>query len=1101
VFFIIVFAALSVAAFQYFVEIDQEKRRKLNIITQHSRILNEEFTKSIQALSAMQEFVQYYLEFPDELDANVPNLAQDGKNYYLNKTKHDVITHKKQLGGNITGIGNIDTFDTQLKQELAMANAMTPAFVTAKKLNNKATWFYYISVNRFVNLFPWISRRAWHYSDRLWKKAYMSEIEAAKEEFYWSAPYLDTAGSGMNTSIGLGVYRQADFIGAVVIDLNLNNIHKNLPEINKQQHGFVLIDKNHNVVVHKTAEKDNVARKLYWQDVMPEELSTLTPAAFSALKNNSIVGRWFIQKQTIAANGWVLLKYQPYRDLTAPLKSRFSMMFILLFAGLLALLLLVYSLSRRTFIKPTKQFISHIEYCAQGDPGKIKPAEAWLPWFQIVEDIFGQNRSLLQQLTDQNIKLDQRVNEKTQALVARVEQHQRDYVLLRSVMNAIPELIIFNDPQGLLIGCNQAFENFVDQSEQELLGSMPCELMPENLEHSLRKFYLELNDKGHIQDIVETPYNTYEVYCTQFHIDKGSSLGSITIIRDVSEQFANQVALKLAKEQAEHANQAKSQFLANMSHEIRTPINAIQGMMLLLDKTVLSAVQQQYLFNAKSASTSLLYLIDELLDFVKIESGNMPIVAKECRLDDIIDKALRLNIVAANDKNIPIKVDIAIGSPFMVITDEMRLVQVISNLLNNAVKFTHQGEIRIQIDCLDDNDKLQVYKENSEKEQQLFVRFSVKDTGIGIEKDQQAHLFDVFKQADESTTREYGGSGLGLSICQQIVNLLAGQIIISSEVGQGSEFSFILPFTVPIKTPSFISSIKQLNPEKFNVLSINFEIPNLFSQAISNLSWQYKDHSSMEQLYDGLGKNVRSESEEGTECLVKEKTILLISSHYFFSDDFAKNKTLWQMVQQEISSICVCHEMMTELPCQLNEQMALLKTPATLLEQPLCRSALFQMVTSCQVRNDLSDKSTQPLLTGLEQNNRAVDSNNNVLSNTTVLLVEDNLVNQMVAKELLLAMNAEVIIANNGEIAINKLQENEIDVVLMDIQMPVMDGLIATREIRQLPKFRNLPIIAMTAHAREEDRVKSIDAGMNMHIAKPVSADVLCSSILTVLRV
>lgn len=339
----------------------------------------------------------------------------------------------------------------------------------------------------------------------------------------------------------------------------------------------------------------------------------------------------------------------------------------------MAFLAVVYVLTRKTFIKPASEFINHIEHCAEGNPGKVQPTKEWLPWFQLVENIFGQNRSLLHQLKEQNAELDSRVVEKTQALTERSEQSHRAYVLLRSVINAIPEFIIFNDNDGNLTGCNSAFELFIGENEQALLGVQIAKLLPKAIQDTLEKFENLPESKttlGYHQS-VETSGNTYEIFCTRFYNEAGQSLGTIVILRDVSVQSAVQETLKQAKDQAVLANKAKSQFLANMSHEIRTPINAVQGMMTLMEKTHLTAFQQQYLANAQSSSAALLHLVDELLDLSKIEAGKFRLNFARAKLDGIVDRVLQLNTLNLHNKGLKFVVDIDANAPELVRTDEM----------------------------------------------------------------------------------------------------------------------------------------------------------------------------------------------------------------------------------------------------------------------------------------------------------------------------------------------------------------------------------------------------------------------------------------------
>ena len=1068
VFFVIAVAALTVASFRYFNELKVHEQRLLADLTRQADALNNKLQQSVQAITGIQRFANYYLQYPQELTVKPPRFIQEGKQYYLDKPAHDVIHQGKLLSGNITGTGFVKSFDRQMREELAMASALTPAFVTAEKINPDATWFYYLSINRFINLYPWLGRSNWRYTDKLLASGNVYQIKKAglnNKKFYWSPPFRDTASKSMKVSLGTGVYRDQQFTGALVVDIDLESMQKSLPEPSSPEHGIVLINEKKEVLTYKSRASAKVALGLSWSDIIPQEIAALTAAEFDQLADSAKVGQWLVQKHTLPVNGWILLKFQPYHDFTSPVFDNFVFIFSVLFTGLMAFLGLVYFMTQSTFIKPATEFISHIENCAQGDPGKVKPTADWLHWFQIVEDIFSQNRSLLQQLKEQNAVLDSRVSEKTQALLEKSEQHQRDYALLRSVMNAIPELIIFNDPSGQLIGCNRAFEKFISQSESGMLGQQAHQLLPlalGDVMYDLARLPNPDNEINGHQRIIKSGELTFELFSRNFFSETGIELGTISIFRDVTSQYAIQSALQQAKEQAEEANEAKSQFLANMSHEIRTPINAIQGMMSLLAKTRLNSHQQHYLDNAANAASSLLHLIEQLLDLSKIEAGKMVITREKTDLDLMVDKALKLNVILANKKNLPVTVDIKADVPRFVETDEMRLVQVLVNLLNNAVKFTHEGTVSLTVEL------------SRGGREQVLVLFRVKDTGIGIEASKQGKLFDAFSQADESMTREYGGSGLGLSICQEIVTLLGGSIRLQSEFGQGSEFSFELPFTLAQNGGEQEQARKDIT-----LCSLGFSLPPSLVQAIELTGWQHAE-------IDGIAELDRFDRQQ----------VLLLESDYLASicDEFVRE--ISAKSRENLVLLGVCQPMLTEINEQTSKQLDKLKIPYLLLEQPLYRNSLHALVAHFQqpqqpallekeeVIEDVVEEKTDPLdLAGIH-----------------VLLVEDNLVNQMVASELLTNMQARVTIADNGQKAIEALAEHEVDVILMDIQMPVMDGLTATRQIRAQEKYRDLPIIAMTAHARDEDRDKSFAVGMNKHISKPVKVDVLRSSILEVVK-
>jgi len=521
-----------------------------------------------------------------------------------------------------------------------------------------------------------------------------------------------------------------------------------------------------------------------------------------------------------------------------------------------------------------------------------------------------------------------------------------------------------------------------------------------------------------------------------------------------------------------------------MSHEIRTPINAMQGMMDLLTRTLLDSRQQHYLANAQTAAFSLLHLIDELLDLSKIEAGKMVIIKEVVDLPETIDKALKLNTANVYAKKLNMCVELAANVPNLLMSDEMRLVQVLSNLINNAIKFTEQGEISLLIDSI------------GLSETNALIRFKVIDTGIGIAKDKQGHLFEAFSQADISMTRKYGGSGLGLSICQQIVKLLGGEITLKSDLGAGCEFSFVLPFSLPseaLKQELTLPNAVSIKADAMHLCVIKQQLSTSCLETIACLSWHYHEFDDLVALRQHF-----SDKE-----VANAKVVLLINEEVFLQQKSALNSAEIDKLKL-IDLIGLCQPSMRELSSDVCQQLEEMNASYILLDTPLYRYSLDQIATV--LTQPKEDKDILALTQNTHTDNKPYTlpvekpvQNVVNLSSIKVLLVEDNLVNQLVAKELLMSMKAKVVIADNGQRALDSLDEQSFDIVLMDIQMPIMDGLTATKEIRKQDKYQNLPIIAMTAHAREEDKQRSLAAGMNLHIAKPVTAHLLLTSIVQAL--
>ena len=1091
-FIVIILVAFSVASLRYFNQLAQHQQQSLSELKQEAQQLNIMLEQSVQAVVGIQELAQYILKHPNELNIPMPSLSQQGEMFYLNKPLHDVIKQGKRLSSNITGLGLITQFDELKKQEVSMANALTPAFIAAQNIIEEATWFYYISFDNFVNIYPWVDREIWQFSKKALASPHYKAMRALtpkNNRIIWSAPYIDAAGGGMNASLGTGVFHRDKLLGSVVIDINLSRLHASLSELESSDQGLILYNKNNDILLSKSLGKESLSYRASWQDLLPNTLLGLNAERLAKIDNSERFGDWFIEKQELTVNGWTLLKYQSFESFAAPQYSDFVFVFAMLFIGLLAFLMLVNTMTKRTFIKPTTEFISHIEYCAQGDPGKVTPAADWLHWFQVVEDIFAQNRSLLLQLTEQNDVLDSRVIEKTKALQETSAKHQRDYALLRSVMNAIPELIVFNDPNGLLMGCNQAFERLTNHSVEEMLGVKSATFMPLALAKEVERLNASSNNDYPQQALIKAGDFIYQGFCNQFTDEQGNILGSISIFQDVTIEQATQSALEKAKDQAEYANQVKIQFLANMSHEVRTPINAMQGMMDLLDHTSLDTRQQHYLLNAQSAAKTLLHLVDELLDLSKIEAGKMIVSQEAVNLPTIIDKALKLNLSNVDHSRVEVLVDMSVAVPSNVISDEMRLVQVLANLFNNAIKFTEQGQIKLTIDVLSSNDS------------ETQVRFRVSDTGIGIASNKQSHLFNAFSQADESMTRKYGGSGLGLSICQQIIKLLGGEIRLTSRLGEGSELSFVLPLKhVPLESTDACLPAELDQPliAAVTIYSVNQKLSASFIQSIMQMNWKLHTVNNVAELGE-------LKMAQAIVLLIDEADFVEQYSSPFFTESL-----------ESFALLSLCQPALKQLADKTCSYLDKLAIPYLIVDMPIFRYALDQISQALitEEGHSTNQKNSSQALIGNQliyqqaNTNNANNKDNQKPLNTnsehnlqgiSVLLVEDNLVNQLVAKELLLNMNSKVTIADNGQRAIDTLAEQHFDVVLMDIQMPIMDGLTAAKHIRAQEKYQNLPIIAMTAHAREEDKQQSLAAGMNLHMPKPVTGKVLFTSIKQVL--
>ena len=626
---------------------------------------------------------------------------------------------------------------------------------------------------------------------------------------------------------------------------------------------------------------------------------------------------------------------------------------------------------------------------------------------------------------------------------------------LRSIMDGVTDSLITVGENAVIESCNPATEKMFGYPARELIGNKVQTLLPKIYHRRVERFFRDreqdksalicgaLTLRGLRQDgstfTLSLSLGTAKL--------AGHTLFAATI-RDISEIKENQRALREAKANAEMANAAKSDFLARMSHEIRTPMNAIIGMSNLVKMTALDPQQTHYVNNIFSASRSLLKIINDILDFSKIEAGRLTLETIDFRLDDIFTNLKNVIGLSAYDKGIDLLFHINDSVPEILVGDPLRIEQVLTNLANNAVKFTSEGEVIIEawVDSIEGD--------------MAAIGFAVKDTGIGMDPGQVDSLFNPFTQADGSITRQYGGTGLGLTICKRLVEMMGGKICVASEVGRGSAFSFRLklPFKdTAVSCPACnFEGIKAIvvdpHPESGELLRHFLENARLRTVSAANIDEGYE---TFVQLTGGI--------EDDPDLLVVDTT----------ASSFKVNQIEgWMKHHPGVKTIFLTGLAIN--PELKNRDYAC----SAYLSKPIIKSQLLDTVQRVIQHASTSEQ----LVLGQAEDMVQMQK----LHGKKVLLVEDNAINQLYAVKILERIGIAVDTAKNGSEAVKAVRNTPYDLVLMDMEMPVMDGLKATEEIRRIPEYRTLPIIAMTAHAMEEHRQLALNSGMNDYISKPI---------------
>ncbi len=600
----------------------------------------------------------------------------------------------------------------------------------------------------------------------------------------------------------------------------------------------------------------------------------------------------------------------------------------------------------------------------------------------------------------------------------------------------------------------------------------------------------------------KTGYAICSIHSIRETIDQPACyLASFT---DISDRMENE-QLRFDKETAEAANKAKSQFLANMSHEIRTPLNGVTGMLELLSRSELEGFQQRYIDIAQNSAHSLLSVINDILDFSKIEAGKMELDTIDFRARDLLADVVDIFASQTASKNIELIGHINPSIPDWLVGDPERLRQILINLMGNAVKFTDTGLVSLTANCTEKSDS------------SVELTIEVKDTGCGIDQESLQQLFKSFTQADSSTTRKYGGTGLGLTISRQLISLMDGDITVTSDIGEGSVFTLTveLPLSEKVSTdksqlPPSVAGTRVLVVDDHPVnLELMQQLLTPFGLEIDCASSGYKALQLIEKAnqssspYELLLLDYHMPEMDGIELAdrirktkngAELKVIMLTSIDQVSKDDDGMENFDTLLVKPVRAS-----RLFDSISTALADKLIPTKSKAKKKSKASAKkkAAKKKITAKKTAHKKTAKKKAKVTSIRAKKNTTRRTTTEPVTSSFTILVVEDNPINQIVATEILEQAGYQVDVANDGQEGIDRLNEGGIDLVLMDCQMPVLDGFAATSAIRQkeaeqqIPESDRMPIIALTANALKGDREACLEAGMNDYVTKPMQPETL----------
>jgi two-component system, sensor histidine kinase and response regulator len=682
--------------------------------------------------------------------------------------------------------------------------------------------------------------------------------------------------------------------------------------------------------------------------------------------------------------------------------------------------------------------------------------------------------SMASEIRDNRESLEQRVSERTNELLTAnddlavevAERKRMEGALvatnsnLRELIKSSPVTIVAYDLEGIVQSWNPAAERLFGWTEQEAIGRHLPFVPPDKTDEFHDRIQRILNGEelsGEGVRRVKKDGSPVELSISTAPLrdGQGTTIALMSVVTDITERKRVEEEVQKAKAAAEASNLAKSEFLANMSHEIRTPMNGVIGMTELALNTDLTLQQREYLGMVKSSGDALMTVINDILDFSKIEAGKLELDPIEFKIRDTIEDTARMLALRAHQKGLELVVDVRPGVPEMLIGDPVRLRQILFNLLGNAVKFTERGEVILRVEAVEKTRNC------------VPLQFSVRDTGIGIPADRQKLVFEAFTQADNSMTRKYGGTGLGLTITSRLVSLMGGRIWVESEPGKGSVFHFTGNFGLGRAAiqaaPQELVDIRNLP-----VLVVD---DNQTNRRILNeilLSWELKP----------------TMAESGQEALA------ILEHAQKSGTPFPLVLSDLQMPGMDGFSLA---ERISHNPDLAGVTIIMLTSAGERGDGARCRELGVKAYLHKPVRqSDLRQAILSGMSSAPDHKAQAALITRHSLREARpvfrILLAEDNAVNRLLARRLLEQKGHTVVTANNGREALAVLETQSFDAALMDVQMPEMDGFEATHAVREKERSsgEHLPIIALTAHAMKGDQERCLAAGMDGYISKPI---------------